>query len=405
MLDSVVADEIPLFDPYALEFAENPYPFYNRLREEEPVYFHPKHKFWAISRYADVAMAHADPRTFGSSGGVTIEAAERNQPMIILQDGKNHNVAKGMVVSLFSASRMAELDKFIRRTAIKYIESAAEKAGDGEVNFVSDVTVQLPLEVIGELLGIPAELRGEIHHLSNTVVTRGPDSSAEHAAEARKRMFGLYMSLLADRRANPGDDPISKLIQAEVKDSEGVLHRMDDVTIAMRFLEIGFAGHETVAKAIPNGAMALARFPDERVKLRSDMSLLPRAVDEMLRFDPPSQMQGRTVMRETQVANVKLSPGERVMLLTGSALRDPRVFQEPDRFIIEREPDRNSISFGHGVHKCLGIHLARREINIFFEELFARFPNWEVAPDRTERSVLSNVRGVSVLPIRFGKHA
>jgi cytochrome P450 len=404
MLDTL-QDSVPLFEPYAPEFAENPYPFYERLREEAPVYFHPGHKFWAISRYADVAKAHADTRTFSSTGGVTIEGVEASQPILIVQDGKKHAVAKSMMISLFTASRMAELDGFIRRTAIKYIEEAAEKAGTGEANFVSDVTVKLPLEVIGELIGIPVELRDEVHRLSNTVVMRGPDSSIAATTEAQGALLKLYLGLAGERRNSLGDDPISKLVRAEVKDEDGEVHRMDDLTIAFRFLELGFAGHETVAKAIPNGAMALANFSDERRKLAADMSLLPRAVDEMLRFDPPSHLQGRLTLRDTEVAGVQIPEGQRVMLMTGAALRDPRAFADPDRFIIDREPDRNSIAFGHGVHKCLGIHLARREINIFFEELFARFPDWEVFPERTQRSVLSNVRGVSVLPISFGRHA
>ena len=396
--------EAPIFDPYTIEFAEDPYPSYKILRDEAPVYYQPKYKFWAISRYEDVVKAHMDAKTFISGGGVTIEAHEVGSPLMIIQDGKNHAVAKALMTKLFTPSRMAALDEFIREKAIKHIETAAEKAAGGEINFVHDVTVQLPLEVIGELLGIPEELRPQVHDLSNKIVTRGELSQDELNA-ARMQLAGLYFSLLGERRKNLGDDPISTLIQAEVKDEDDNLHKMDDLTIATRFMEMGFAGHETVAKAIPNGAMAMTKFPSERRKLADDLSLLPDATAEIVRYDPPSHLQGRTTSRDVDLHGVTIPAGDRVMLMTAAATRDERRFDNPDVFDISREPDRHSVSFGHGVHKCLGVHLARREITIFFEELFTRYPDWQVFPDRTERSVLANVRGVSALPINFGKHA
>lgn len=401
--DTAVAEE-PIFDPYTIEFATDPYPFYQTLRDEAPVYFQPKHKFWAISRYEDVVKAHMDAKTFISGGGVTIEAHEVGTPLMIIQDGKNHAVAKAMMTKLFTPARMKALDEFIRERAIKWIEQGAEEAAGGEIDFVSKVTVQLPLEVIGELLGIPEEHREQVHHLSNVIVTRG-EKTQEELNKCRAQLGMLYFGLLAEKRANLGDDPISTLIKAEVKDEDGNLHQMDDMTIATRFMEMGFAGHETVAKAIPNGAMAFTKFPEERRKLEADMSLLEGAVAEIVRYDPPSHLQGRTTSRDVEVAGTVIPQGQRVMLMTAAATRDERKFPDPDKFIIDREPDRNSISFGHGVHKCLGVHLARREITIFFEELFARYPNWQVFPERAERKVLANVRGVASLPINFGEHA
>lgn len=404
MADAALQDA-PLFDPYSKDFATDPYRFYHTLRNQAPVYFHPEHKFWAISRYEDVVKAHMDAKTFISSGGVTIEAEEKSSPLLIVKDGKEHAVAKAMMTQLFSASRMAKLDEFIREKAIKHIENGAKKADGGEIDFVSDVSVQLPLEVIGELIGIPEELRPEIHRLSNICVLRGDGVDMAEVNKARMDLLMVYLPLIADRRANPGDDPISRLVLAEVKDEDGNLHSMDDVTLATRFLELGFAGHETVAKAIPNGAMAFMKFPDERRKLQRDMSILPKTIEEIVRYDPPTHLQGRTAARDVELRGETIKAGDRVMLMTGAAVRDPDGFDEPDRFIADREPDRTSFYFGHGVHKCLGVHLARREMTIFFEELFSRFPDFEVFPDRAERKALSNVRGVASLPINFGKHA
>jgi cytochrome P450 len=393
------------FNPYGREYVENPYPLYERLREEAPVFHNADMKFWALSRYDDVVAAHRDAATFSSAGGVTIEGAEATQPLLIVKDQPEHGWAKGLVIKLFSRNRMAALDLFIRKRAAELLEQAAEKAGDGEFDFVSEFTVQLPLEVISELLGIPEELRAEIHHLSNAIAYRGDDRDETAAGMAQMRMAQLYIGLARERRANPRDDVISTLIADELVDENGVVHRLTDEEIGVRFLEMGFAGHETVAKAIPNGVIAFHRFPEQRAKLLANRDLISNAVDEILRYEPPSQLQGRTTTRDVTLHDVTIPAGEKVMLLTGSATRDPRAFEAPDVFDIERKLDNRSIFFGYGVHKCLGIHLARQELAIAFDELFTRFPDFEVDPSRATRAILTNVRGVSSLPIRLSKHA
>ncbi len=394
-----------VFDPYSMAFAEDPYPLYRRLRDEAPVFHQEELNFWALSRYADVSKAQADTARFGQFGGVSIEGYEAGNPAILLLDGKDHAVAKALMIKLFSKSRMAELDAFIRQRAVTLLEEAAEKAAGGEVNFVSEVTVRLPLDVISELIGIPETLREEVHRLCNLWVARDQMLDQQSWAASIVRMLDIYRDLVADRRADPREDPISMLIQAEVVDEHGDRHRMSDDAIAHRFNELGLAGHETVAKAIPNGAMALANFPDERRKLGGDLGLLPKAALEIVRHDPPSHLQGRTTYCDVDYHGVTIPKNSKVMLLTAAATRDPLVFPDPDAFVIEREPDRLNLAFGNGVHKCLGIHLAMREITILFEELFTRFPDWQVFPDRVTRSILSNVRGVNELPISFGRHA
>lgn len=394
------------FDPYSRDFIADPYPLYARLRDEAPVYHNADMKFWALSRYDDVVSAHKDSNLFSSAGGVTIEGTEAAMPLLIVKDQPDHGWAKSLVVKMFSRPRMAALELFIRQRAGELIDEAYEKYGaTSEFNFVSEFTVKLPLSVISELLGIPEELRDEIHQLSNTIIYRGEDRDPAAAEAATRRMIGLYMGLAAGRRANPRDDVITMLINEEATDEQGVKHRMSDQEIAVRFLEMGFAGHETVAKAIPNGAMAFHAFPDQRRKLAADRSLLASAVDEILRYDPPSQLQGRTTTREVTLHGKTIPAGQKVMLLTGSATRDPRAFENADQLDIARPLDMRSIFFGFGVHKCLGIHLARQEIAIAFDELLSRFPQYEVDPGRTTRAIMSNVRGVGSLPITLGPRA
>jgi cytochrome P450 len=394
------------FDPYDRDFQADPYPTYARLRDEAPVFHNPEMKFWALSRFDDVVAAHADHMGYTSLQGVFIEdmPGDGNTSLITMSE-PNHGWAKRLVTKLFSRHRMTALDIFIRKRAGELLEQAAEEAGDNEFDFVSKFTVQLPLDVISELLGIPQELRQEVHHLSNNMLVRGEGGQTSLNWGAIQAAGELYLNLARERRANPGDDVISLLLEDEVEDEQGVKHRLSDEEIAARFREMGLAGHETVAKAIPNGAMALHKFPDQRRKLLDNRSLMNNAVDEILRYDPPSQLQGRTTTRDMTLHGVTIPAGQRVMLATASATRDPRAFKDPDTFDVSRQIDVKSVYFGYGVHKCLGIHLARQEIGIAFDELFNRFPNYEVDPSRITRVVLTNVRGVATLPIRLGKHA
>lgn len=393
-----------LFDPYCADFAEDPYPIYRRLRDEAPVYYQEAMNFWLVSRYDDVWRVHRDAATFSSRAGPSIERNEQAGVMLIGKDAPDHGWAKAMMTKVFSRARMAELDSFIRNRATELLDAAyANYGAEGEFNFVSDFTVTLPLDVISELLGIPEGLRAEIHDLSNAALARSNGADVARQRAVIGQLWNIYYELTKERRRRPKDDPISLLLDIEVQDDDGVVHKITDEEVAHRFMEMGFAGHETVAKAIPNGAMALDRFPDQKAKLGADFSLMPKAVQEILRFDPPSQLQGRLTTRETTLHGVTIPADARVMMATGAATRDERAFPSPDIFDIERDMDSRSIAFGFGVHKCLGIHLAQQEIAIAFEELYTRFPNWRTFPDRTSRVVLSNVRGVSHLPIVLGR--
>jgi cytochrome P450 len=394
------------FDPYSREYTEDPYPIYARLRDEAPVFQNQDMNFWALSRYDDVVNAHFDAQTFSSAGGTTIEGYEAAFPLLIVKDLPEHRWAKMLVTKMFSRARIAELDVFIRERAVQLLEDLYQAHGaDGEFDIFNKFTVQLPLYVISELLGIPEDRRDEVHHLSNQMSYRGEDIDPAETMAAQQKLTELYIELARDRRANPRDDVISMLIAQEVQDEDGNLHRMSDEEIGMRFLELGFAGHETVAKGIPTGMICFHQFPDQWARLKNDPSLMESAIEEILRFDPPSQLQGRTTTKDVHLHGVTIPKGEKVMLLTASATRDPRKFEDADAFDIRRKADVKSIYFGYGVHKCLGIHLARRELTIAFEELMARFPDHSVDPSRAKRPILSNVRGVSSLPARLGAHA
>jgi len=234
------------------------------------------------------------------------------------------------------------------------------------------------------------------------MLRRGEDVDMNAVIQANMRLIEVFMKLIQERRERPRQDVITLLMDSEVKDESGTKRKLEDYEIAFRFNEMGAAGHETAAKAIANGAMAFTRFPDQKQLLTANRALLPKAVHEILRLEPPSQLQGRTTSTDVTLHGVTIPQGQKVMLLTGAACRDERAFADPDRFDITREPDARSIYFGFGVHKCLGLHLATLEINIAFEELFSRFPDFAVDPDKAEYPILSNVRGPSSLPGRLG---
>jgi cytochrome P450 len=384
------------YNPYLWETAHDPYPMYRQLRDEAPVYRNDELGFWALSRHADVVAAHNDPATFLSSGGVTIEGKEKGSPLLLVMDQPEHTWHRKIVSRVFTPRRVGDLEPFIRARAGELLDKFRDAA---DFDVVTDFSVQLPLDVISELIGIPEDLRTTVHVLSDRVLARAGDAQiTDEAVSASVELFALFLDLVKDRRAHPRDDVISLLIQTEVTDDKGRTRRLADEEVAIRFQELGLAGHETVAKLIPNGMVALAWFPDQRRLLIEDPSLMRRAVDEMLRWDAPSQYQGRTAARDVEIHGVTIPADDRVILLTGSANHDERAYDDPERFDVHREID-HPVSFGFGIHLCLGAHLARLETRVAFEEILARFPDFAVDGERAVRHAHSNVRGLSHLPV------
>jgi cytochrome P450 len=393
------------FNPYLWETAHNPYPIYRQLRDRAPVYRNDDLGFWALSRHADVAAAHNDPERFVNSGGVTIEGYEKDSPFLIVKDPPEHTWHRKIVGRVFTPRRIADLEPFIRHRCAQLLDRFRDAP---EFDVVTDFSVQLPLDVISELLGIPEEYRATIHEMSNRVVSRenlDDPQQAEAVMNASIELMELYLGLVRERRANPRDDVISLLIQTEVTEDDGDatggdgrVRRLEDEEIAYRFLEMGFAGHETVAKLIPSGVIALAWYPDQRRELVADPALLKGTVEEMLRWEPPSQLQGRTAAVDVELHGVTIPAGDRVMLVTGSATHDERVYDDPELFDIHRVV-QHPVTFGFGIHVCLGAHLARLETRIAFEELLARFADFDIDGSRAVRHVQTNVRGLSNLPL------
>ncbi|HXY28820.1 MAG TPA: cytochrome P450 [Acidimicrobiales bacterium] len=393
-----VAAEPLVYDPFSWNIQHNPYPTYKRLRQEAPVFHNAERGFWALSRYDDVLAAHLDPATFVSSRGVTLEGNEVGNPLLILKDPPEHEWHRRVVSRVFNPRYVATLEPFIRNVAAELLDRGREAGG---FDVVEDFSVQLPLRVASELLGIPEEYRQPIHHLSDRLVARTEEGTAsDDALAAMVELGAMLYELVVERRKHPADDVVSLMVTSPVVDDRGVEHYLTDDELAYRFLELAFAGHETVARLIPNGVVALTWFPDQRELLVADPSLVKGAVEEMLRWDAPSHYQGRWSTRASEWHGVTIPEDARVVLVTGAANHDPSVYPDPERFDVRRTITR-TVSFGFGVHLCLGANLARIEARIAFEEFLSRFPAWELDEAGVVRLRSGNVRGLAALPLRL----
>ncbi len=380
-----------------------PHEAFGRLRAEAPVYFHPEPGgpgFWAVTKYQDVVTVSRDPGRFSSyRGGTNIqdyppESLSTIQLLMLNMDPPQHNKFRRLVSTGFTPRMVARLEPRIREAARTIIDAVARR---GECDFVRAVAAELPLVVIAELMGVPQEDRHRLFELSNRLV--GFDDpefqrSFEDAQQAAMEMWMYANQLAESRKASPGDDLVSVLMSAQV-DGEA----LTEMEFDSFFLLLAVAGNETTRTLISGGMLALIEHPEQRARLMAAPSLLPAAVEEMLRWVTPIHHFRRTATRDTELRGVPIKENDKVVMFYASANRDEDVFPDADRFDVGRTPNEH-LAFGIGQHVCLGNSLARLEIRIMFEELFRRMPDIELAgPVRRLRS--NFVNGFKSIPIRF----
>jgi cytochrome P450 len=386
------------YNPFARDTQTNPYPVYRWLRDEAPVYHNEEIGFWALSRFDDVLNAHLDPGTFVSGHGVTIEGYDQHNDTLIGRDEPSHGWHRKLVSRLFTPRAISELEPKVRGIAAGVLDGARDA---GEIDIVAEFSTHLPMMVIAEMLGLPMETREELRHYSDAILDRTDADEQGNVTEATQAAMGaimvLLMKIVDEKSRNLGDDIASLLLTATVRDDDGNDVTLTHEQVAYRLLELTIAGHETTAKLIANGVVALDWYPDQRAELVADPSLIANAVEEMLRWDPPSHYQGRWVERDVTLHGVTIPADSRVVLITGAANHDERVFEDPAYFDIHREIERH-VGFGFGIHLCVGAALARLETRIAFEELLKRYPNYELRQPM-KRAYSSNVRGLSNLPL------
>ncbi len=385
------------FNPYAYEIHEDPYPVYRRLREEAPLYRNDELDFWALSRHDDVLAAFRDPVRFSSARGVTVdplpfpEQAAATMSFLAM-DPPLHTRMRSLVSRGFTPRRVAELEPRIREISVQYLDGLT---GAGRCDFIADFAGKLPMDVISEMLGVPEADRATLRTWADLVVHReeGVAEIPQAALESSAKLLQYFAGLLADRRVVARDDLTSALCEAEI-DGDRL---SDREIIGFLFLMI-IAGNETTTKLLGNALYWLWKNPGQRDRVRADPSLIPRWVEETLRYDNSTQGIARTLTADVALHGGTMKPGDRVLLLIGSANRDERVFEDPDRFDLLRNTS-SMISFGQGTHFCLGASLARLEGRVALEEVWKRMPDYEVDEGGIERVHSSNVRGFAALPI------
>lgn len=386
------------YNPFDRAIAENPYPTYRWLRDDAPVYHNERIGFYALSRFDDVLAAHLDTKTFISSRGVTIEGLDQGQDLLINKDDPLHTVHRKLVSRMFTPRAIGDLEPAVRRISAEMLEAAR---GRNELDVVHDYSAALPMLVIAELLGLPEDVRPLLREQSDRVLsteetTENP-RAPEDALHALMEMRATLGDTVADHVEHPRDDIISALVTAKVTDEDGTEWSLSPEQVADRLVEMVIAGHETTAKLVANAVVGLSWYRDQRAELTADPSLMPNAVEEMLRWDPPSHYQGRWVEQDVTLHGVTIPAESRVLLVTGAANHDERAFPDPELLDIHRHIERH-VGFGFGTHLCVGAALARLETRVAIEELLARFPDHELSGPAV-RAYSSNVRGLAHLPV------
>lgn len=384
-----------VYDPYDYAIHEDPYPTYKRLRDEAPVYHNAERGFWALSRFHDVLAGLQDWETYSSVGGVALEKGSgQAPPMIIAMDPPRQLKLRRLVSKVFTPRRIAELEPRVRALTLKHLEPLLAR---GEADILAEFAAKLPMDVISTMLGVPDEDQDQLRAWSDALLHReaGQGEVTSAGQEGARGIVVYFMRDIAKKRAHPGDDLISALLQAEL-DGERLA---DDEVLGFCFLLV-IAGNETTTKMLGNAIVQLDRHRDQRDAIVADPSSMAGVVEEILRFDNSTQMLARGVTRDVTLHGRTIPAGARVLMLIGAGNRDERVFPNPDVFDVRRKHDQ-ILHFGNGIHVCLGAALARLEGRVALEEVHRRMPDYVVERDRLVRVHSANVRGYSSVPVRF----
>ncbi len=406
-------DDVDLCD---LDLFERGFPHevFAELREQRPVWFHPAtpnvpggEGFWVLSRFDDVAAAAADASTFSSvtgggrdGGGTLIEDLPIGFSGVLLSmtDDPFHQRFRSLLTPAVSARAIAAMEQDLRERAASIV---ADAVGRGEVDLLVQVAAELPLQAAAALLGVPQSDRARLIEWADATLDyddRDLGGTSERAAEAAAAMFAYGDDLIARRRREPGDDLLSAAVQGSVEE-DGVRRPLRQDELQLLFSLLVAAGTETTRNTIAVGVAQLASSPEDWDAVHRDRSLVPDAVEEMLRWASSTPYNRRTVTRDVEVGGERLGAGDKVTLWWASANRDPDAFDRPDHFDLHRRPNRH-LAFGHGAHFCLGVRLARTEIRVLVEELLDRVERLEqTGPIEWTRS--NKHTGVRHLPVRL----
>jgi len=390
------------YDPYDFEIDADPYPVFKRLRDEAPLYRNEALDFYAVSRFADVEACSINWQTFISGRGSVLELirSEWDIPrgMFIFEDPPLHNLHRRLLGRVFTAKRVAVLEEEMRGYCAAALDPVRDGAG---FDFVRDLGADLPMRVISKMLGIPDEDREAVRDRFDSALQieegRAPEAGAAVSGVSDISQFAEYISY---RRKHPSDDLMTDLLETTFTDEAGVERHLEEAEILNYALLLAGAGNETTTKLIGWTGYLLGMHPDQRRLLVDDRSLIPGAIEEILRYEAPSPVQARYVQTDVELHGTMVPEGSVVLMLNAAANRDDRQFEDPERFDVRRQIDHH-VTFGYGLHFCMGSALARLEGRVALEEVLSRFPEWHVDLDHAERVHTSTVRGWHKLPVLF----
>ena len=397
---SVTSTSDVYYDPYDFDIDADPHPIWKRLRDEAPLYYNDRYDFFALSRWDDVERALVEWEAYRSGRGSILELIKANVDLppgiILFEDPPQHDVHRSLLSRVFTPKKMNAIEPKVREFCARSLD---ELVGAGGFDFIADLGAQMPMRTIGFLLGIPEEDQEAIRDR----LDEGLRLDAGEAPDPTHFERGTDDSLFADyidwRAEHPSDDLMTEMLNAEFEDETGARRRLTREEILTYVNLIAGAGNETTTRLIGWTGKVLAEHPDQRREIVEDRSLIPNAVEELLRYEAPSPVQARYVARDVEHHGQVVPEGSVMVLLNGSANRDDRRFGDGDRFDIHREIGHH-LSFGYGLHFCLGAALARLEGRVALDEVLRRFPEWEVDWDNAEMARTSTVRGWESLPVR-----
>jgi cytochrome P450 len=388
------------YNPFSQEVMRNPLPVYAKLREEAPCYYIAEYDAWALSRFEDIWTASMDNEHFSAAQGTTsshlLTKVQPVTPMINLMDPPQHTKLRAQVRKHFAPAAIRDLEPTIRELASGCLDAAAQA---GEVDAMSGFASQVAVKVACMVNGIPLEDGDMLNDLVWRFFAREPgvDGMTPDGLAAMGELFGYFIELSQARRksGSNAEDVVNLLNHIELDGK-----KLDDEAIASHMSMFIIGGAETFPKTFANALHRLWEYSDQRAQCAEDPSLIPDAFQEVLRYDMPTQFLCRIVIKELEIHGQELKPGQPILFLYPSANRDPREFEKPDVFDIQRRAPR-ILSFGHGTHSCIGLHVAKMEAKVCIEETLKRIPDYEVDLERAERLVTDFVQGYASLPITF----
>jgi cytochrome P450 len=390
------------YDPYDFEIDADPYPTFRRMRDEAPLYFNEKYDFYALTRFEDVERASLEWRTYISGRGSVLELIKSGMEMppgiILFEDPPAHDLHRGLLSRVFTPRRMNAIEPKVREFCARSLDPLV---GSGRFDFVHDLGAQMPMRTIGMLLGIPEADQEALRDRLDEGFKLEDGTMPERTEETYGASLGLgdgFEEYIEWRSKHPSDDLMTELLHAEFEDEKGELRKLTREEVLNYVGLVAGAGNETTTRLIGWTGKVLADHPDQRQMLVDDPTLVPAAIEELLRYEAPSPVQARYVTKDVEHHGRVVPEGSIMCLITASANRDERRFDDADRFDILRSIDHH-LTFGFGIHFCLGAALARLEGRVALDEVLKRFPTWEVDWDNAQQAHTTTVRGWDRLPV------